>query len=209
MVVLTGLGVLMFLACFAATKERVVQASSQTGTLAHDVKLLLKNDQWRVVAALNLVLFAALVIEDSAAIYYLTWYVGREDLIGPFLTLGMVSSMIGAISAGPLTRRLSKAAAYSVLQLVVVGVSIVLFLTGPRQIIPLFMLYAAQQFFTQMASPILWSMTADTVDYGEYRTGRRITGLTFSSALLSLKLGTAIGGASARLVAGRIRLPER
>jgi len=46
-----------------------------------------------------------------------------------------------------------------------------------------------------MASPILWSMTADTVDYGEYLTGRRITGLTLSGALLSLKIGTAIGGA--------------
>jgi len=103
--------------------------------------------------------------------------------------------MIGAVSAGPLTRRMSKAAAYSTLQIVIVVFSIALFLTGPGQITLLFVLYATQQFFTQMASPILWSMTADTVDYGEFRTGRRITGLTFSSALLSLKLGTAIGGA--------------
>jgi glycoside/pentoside/hexuronide:cation symporter, GPH family len=195
MVVLTVLAVMMFLACFAATKERVVQASSHTGTLADDAKILLKNAQWRVVAAINLVLFAALAIEDSAAIYYLTWYVEREDLVGPFLTTGMVSSMIGAVSAGPLTKRLSKAASYSALQCVIVGLSIALFLTGPRQIGLLFVLYAAQQFFTQMASPILWSMTADSVDYGEFMTGRRITGLAFSGVLLSLKCGMAFGGA--------------
>lgn len=195
MVVLTGLAVEMFLTCFAATKERVVQTSSHSSTLALDLKLLLKNDQWRVVAALNVVLFAALVIEDGAAIYYLTWYVGREDLIGPFLTTGMVSSMIGAVSAGLLTRRLSKATAYSVVQIVIVVLSIALFLTGPRQLTLLFVLYAAQQFFTQMASPILWSMTADTVDYGESVTGRRTTGLAFSGVLLSLKFGMAIGGA--------------
>jgi GPH family glycoside/pentoside/hexuronide:cation symporter len=46
-----------------------------------------------------------------------------------------------------------------------------------------------------MASPFLWSMMADSVDYGEYRTGRRITGLTLSGALLALKMGMAAGGA--------------
>jgi GPH family glycoside/pentoside/hexuronide:cation symporter len=63
------------------------------------------------------------------------------------------------------------------------------------QIALLFVLYGVQQFFMQMASPILWSMIADTADYGEFLTGRRITGLTFSGALLALKFGTAVGGA--------------
>jgi GPH family glycoside/pentoside/hexuronide:cation symporter len=55
--------------------------------------------------------------------------------------------------------------------------------------------YGTQQFFMQMASPISWSMIADSADYGEFLTRRRITGLTFSGALLALKLGTALGGA--------------
>jgi GPH family glycoside/pentoside/hexuronide:cation symporter len=38
-------------------------------------------------------------------------------------------------------------------------------------------------------------MMADVVDYGELLTGRRITGLAFSTSLFVLKMGTAVGGA--------------
>lgn len=156
---------------------------------------LLSNDQWRVVAALNFVLFVALVIQDGSTVYYVTWYLSRPDLIGAFLTTGMVSSMIGALFAGPLATRMSKAAAYSVLQATIIMFSVALFFVEANQLTALFVLYAIQQFFTQMASPILWSMIADTADYGAFTTGRRITGLTFSGALLALKMGTAMGGA--------------
>ena len=45
-----------------------------------------------------------------------------------------------------------------------------------------------------MGAPILFTMAADTVEYGELKTGRRVTGLVFSGALFALKLGVAIGG---------------
>src|SRR6185437_7843882 len=43
--------------------------------------------------------------------------------------------------------------------------------------------------------PLLWSMYADIVDYAEWKTGRRATGLVFSSSSMSQKLGWTIGGA--------------
>lgn len=38
---------------------------------------------------------------------------------------------------------------------------------------------------------------ADTVDYGQYKTGVRITGMIYSSVIFFIKLGVAIGGAAA------------
>ena len=49
----------------------------------------------------------------------------------------------------------------------------------------------------QIGVPILWSMMSDTVDYGELQSGRRITGMNFSANLFALKMGVAVGGASA------------
>jgi GPH family glycoside/pentoside/hexuronide:cation symporter len=107
----------------------------------------------------------------------------------------MISSMLGALFAEALSRRMSKRAAYATLQIIIVAVSVVLFLLDSQQVWLVFVVYAVQQFFTQMASPILWSMMADTTDYGEYVTGRRTTGLAFSGMLFFLKIGAAIGGA--------------
>jgi len=43
--------------------------------------------------------------------------------------------------------------------------------------------------------PLLWAMYADTADYSEYTTGRRSTGLIFSSASFAQKMGWTLGGA--------------
>ena len=45
--------------------------------------------------------------------------------------------------------------------------------------------------------PLLWSMMADSVDYGEWKTSHRTTGMNFSATLFALKLGIAVGGAGA------------
>ena len=45
-----------------------------------------------------------------------------------------------------------------------------------------------------IVSPLLWSMYADISDYSEWKTGRRATGLIFSSSSMSQKLGWTLGG---------------
>jgi GPH family glycoside/pentoside/hexuronide:cation symporter len=49
--------------------------------------------------------------------------------------------------------------------------------------------------FAGYVLPLLWSMFADIVDHQELLTGRRATGLIFSSSSMSQKLGWALGAA--------------
>ncbi len=41
---------------------------------------------------------------------------------------------------------------------------------------------------------VMWALEADTVEYGEYLTGVRIEGLTYSLFSFTRKCGQAIGG---------------
>ena len=45
--------------------------------------------------------------------------------------------------------------------------------------------------------PLLWAMFADVVDYAEWKTGRRTTGVIYSTILFGLKAGLSLGGAIA------------
>jgi Na+/melibiose symporter-like transporter len=45
--------------------------------------------------------------------------------------------------------------------------------------------------------PLLWAMFADVVDYAEWRTGRRTTGVIYATILFALKAGLSLGGAIA------------
>jgi len=45
--------------------------------------------------------------------------------------------------------------------------------------------------------PLLWAMFADVVDFSEWKTGRRATGIIYATILFALKSGLSLGGAAA------------
>jgi len=45
--------------------------------------------------------------------------------------------------------------------------------------------------------PLMWAMFADVVDYAEWKTGRRTTGVIYATILFGLKAGLSLGGAIA------------
>jgi glycoside/pentoside/hexuronide:cation symporter, GPH family len=193
--VLASLSVVMLLACFAFTRERAADPPAANRDLVGDLRALGRNDQWRVVTAINFVLFIALVIQDGLAVGYLTWYAGRKDLVPAFLALGMIAAMLGALCAGPVARRMNKGTAYALLQAAAIAGLVTMYSFDRGAVVAMFFAYAAIEFVTKLASVILWSMMADAVDYGELASGRRIAGLALSGSLLALKFGMAVGGA--------------
>jgi GPH family glycoside/pentoside/hexuronide:cation symporter len=188
------LAIAAFFGCFALTRERVTQAAPVKGSLSLDFKTLLRNDQWLIVAFLFFVLLIPIVLRGGSAAYYIKWFALRPDLTAAFLTSGAVAQMIGAGFASPLTRRIDKVPAYILSQSIIVLGSIALFFVPSSNLTLIFGLYIVINFFVQMGAPILFTMAADTVEYGELKTGRRVTGLVFSGALFMLKLGVAVGG---------------
>lgn len=44
-------------------------------------------------------------------------------------------------------------------------------------------------------SALTWAMYGDVADYGEWKFGRRSTGLVYSASLFSIKTGIMVGGA--------------
>ncbi|MEC8013693.1 MAG: glycoside-pentoside-hexuronide (GPH):cation symporter [Verrucomicrobiota bacterium] len=188
------LAVFAFFGCFYLTKERVRQVSQTKGSFALDFKTLLKNDQWLVVAALFLVLLIPIVLRGASQVYYVKWFMGKPELIAAFLTTGTFCQMVGAGFASSLTRKLGKVPAYILVQSIIVLGSIALYFISNSNIWVIFILFGLINFFVQMGAPILFTMAADTVEYGELKTGRRVTGLVFSGALFALKLGVAVGG---------------
>ncbi|MFO7447352.1 MAG: MFS transporter, partial [Ignavibacteriaceae bacterium] len=63
-----------------------------------------------------------------------------------------------------------------------------------EQIILIFVLHIIISFVMAPQAPLLWAMYADTADYSEWKNNRRATGLVFSAATFSQKMGMAVGG---------------
>ena len=188
------LAVMAFFACFALTTERVSQTTEGKGSFREDVKTLFRNDQWILVSVMFFILLIPIVLRGGSAIYYIRWVVDRPDLTAAFLTAGTIAQMIGAAFASRASQALDNKLAYVLVQVMIVAGSFGLYLIPSHQIYLVFAAFIFVNFFVQMGAPLLFSMAADTVDYGELLTGRRVTGLAFSGALFALKLGVAAGG---------------
>lgn len=200
MMVMSVLGVFLFLVCFFGTQERVNVAPTPGLSLKRSGQLLWQNTPFKLLCVVAVFLLTGMVLKTTLAIYYIKYYLGREDLITQFITLGMVGNILGCALAHSLAKRVEKVKAYQGLQWLSALLTIIAFWAPADNIVLCFGLYFLWCFSLQMATPLLWAKMADVVDYGHFHTGVRLTGIVYSSIVFFIKLGLAIGGALAGIL---------
>lgn len=196
MLVMSCLGVVLFLICFRYTKERVINPPHKL-SLKTQLHVLWQNQPFKILCMAALVLLTSMVLRTTLAIYYVKYVLGKEGLITEFVTLGMIGNILGCACAQPLSKRFDKKAAYVYLQYISAILSCLAFFVPNEHVLLAFLVYFLWCFFTQMATPLLWAKMADAIDYGVWQNGRRLTGLVYASIVFFIKLGLALGGAIA------------
>jgi GPH family glycoside/pentoside/hexuronide:cation symporter len=192
---------LLFSYTVFSTKERVKPPKVQS-SVKNDIKDLLKNRPWVVLCSMGLMTLIYVSVKNSAILYYFKYYVGSELAAGPFITVGTVFSVIGAFSTPYITKifRGDKRLTFIVLTIATAVCNALFFLAGPKDLLYMYILQCLGSIPGAAMFPLIWSMYADTADYGEWKFGRRATGLVFSAATFSQKMGWAVGGAVAGFV---------
>jgi len=192
--VLSVVAFLMLAFCFFTTKERVVAPPSTTA-MSEDLRDILKNDQWRIVGLLTILNILAVCVRGGAMMYYVTWIMGAPGLFTWFLTTYCVGNLIGSALAKPITDRLCKVSVFWGTNALLTVFSVAMFFVPLSANIVMFGFIAIIGVLHQLVTPIQWVMMSDTVDYGEWCNGKRLTGISFAGTLFVLKLGLALGGA--------------
>jgi len=197
MVIFCSLAVVFFVITFLTTKERVKPDPQQKTSLKQDIKDLAHNPAWLAIVFLTVFIFIYLSLRGSVTLYYFTYYVKRADLFSLFNMLGMGVTLGGILLSKPLAMRFGKRNTFLVcLFLTAVFASVYLFLP-PSSILLIFVFQFLVSLCYAPTIPMLWAMIADVADFGEWKTGRRATGITFSATTFGLKMGLSVGGALA------------
>ncbi|MCE0495201.1 glycoside-pentoside-hexuronide (GPH):cation symporter [Vibrio salinus] len=191
-----GLGaIFLFFFSFANTKERCIPEEESTESVWQDLKRLMRNDQWRILFTLNVVLLTGVVLKGASTMYYVNTVMGRPGLATALMVTGMVANILGAIISAPLFGSMDKPKIYRILIVISGLLSAALFWVSPDNIFMIFTLVALLGLVQMSTTPILWSMMSDIVDYEKTRSHRSLSGMVFSTNLFAIKLGIAIGGA--------------
>ncbi len=192
---------ILFVLCFAMTREKVQLAPAEKGSssVLKDFKSLVTNRPWWIllIAGIGILLFNS--IRGGAAAYYFKDVVGGSAIFscGIYLAAGEVANMAGVALAVPLSDRIGKKSAYMAALLTAAVLSVfIAFIPMTRG--GLWTLFGLQLLISVAAGvtmPLLWSMFADIADYSEYTNGSASTGLIFSSSSMAQKFGGAFGSA--------------
>ena len=199
--------VLLFLGCFAFTKERVRPVRQGKTSLKTDLRDLLHNRPWWILLGAGVASLVFNSIRDGATVYYFKYYVDETAvgsisflglpfvLSGLYLAVGQAANILGVILAAPVSNRIGKRRTFMAAMAVASVLSVAFFWLGKDQLVPIFILQALISVCAGSIFPLLWSMYADCADYSELQTGNRATGLIFSSSSMSQKFGWAFGTA--------------
>ena len=199
--------VVLFLGCFAWTKERVLALKGERSALKRDVQDLFQNKPWWILLGAGIAALIFNSIRDGAAVYYFKYYVVEQNyadisicgipfvLSGLYLAAGQAANIIGVVLADPVSNRIGKRNTYLWAMLLATVLSVVFYGLQADDLVLIFTFQILISVCAGSIFPLLWSMYADCADYSELRTGRRATGLIFSSSSMSQKLGWAIGTA--------------
>ncbi len=207
MVVIAAACLLLFIICFAMTRE-VVRTKSVV-SVGNDFKALLQNRPWWVLigAALSFNLFNT--VRGATVAYFFAdvigadahmWLFGLSVLFysGLFLSIGEVANMLGVAMAVPIVARIGKKNTFMAVNLCLMVLSVCFFLlpVSPVGFFLMLMFQIVISILTGIMSPLVWAMYADVADYSEHRFHTASTGLIFSSSSMAQKFGGAIGGAA-------------
>lgn len=195
--------VVLFLLCFSWTKERVKQIDKEENvSVREDLGNLLRNAPWWILVGTGLAALLFNAVRDSVAIYYFRDYVQINykmagigwDTTTIYFLVGQAANLIGVMLAPAISAKYGKKRTYMI-SILSAGILSVFFYYIPNNLTLILTLQFFISVFAGYVLPLLWSMFADIVDHQELMTGRRATGLIFSSSSMSQKLGWALGAA--------------
>jgi GPH family glycoside/pentoside/hexuronide:cation symporter len=195
MAVMAVLGVVLFLFCFFTTTERVVH-QVQKQSLLEQARVLMQNDQWLILCAVCVTGTIGYVIRGSVAIYYAKYYLhGDTATVSAFLSLGVAAAILAMVVSTWVTKFYCKVKLFRYTQLAVAVLSVMIYLlVKPGDTVLAFVLYFALSLVVDLHAPVFWSAIAETIDYGQVKTGKRVSGFAFGGISVCQKAGMAVAG---------------
>ncbi|MDD6542172.1 MAG: MFS transporter [Prevotella sp.] len=212
---LVGLGLLIF--CFTQTKERVVMDKKETANVkVSDLFTeFLRNRPLRVLAFFFITAFAMVSIGNSAGSYYMIYNIhGTSQQMANFMALGSIPAFIFMPMVPAIKRKIGKKQMfYFFLSIGIVGMALLYVISVVPALRHMVWLVYVAQFVKStgiiVATGYMWALVPEVISYGEYTSGRRISGIVNALTGIFYKAGMALGGVVPGMVLALVHFNQK
>ena len=191
----SALAAFLFFVTFATTRERVQPPPRQKSSLARDLRDLLTNGPWLILFAAGIITLFHVCMRNGSIMYWCKYNLGNERLGPLFMLAGTLANLLSIFLVGAIDRLLGKKYGFAFC-IAASGLLSSSFYFLPESNIPLLLgVHVLKNLAFGPTAALIWAMYTDAADYGEWKNGRRSTGLVMSACTMAQKLGYTLGGA--------------
>jgi sugar (glycoside-pentoside-hexuronide) transporter len=178
---------------FARVREREDYVPSPRYGAREMLALFGKNGPLLLLLVAMLLTEVAFTVRSIIPAYYLRYNFDAETLVPAFVGVFAITTITGSLLSPAAARLWGKRRAALGGLAVTTVTSAGSWLTGYESLTPMLVWIAVTGLGYGVTNITLLSMLADTVEYGQWRTGRRTEGLVFSSNIFKTKVASALG----------------
>lgn len=200
-IVFVFVGFALYLFTFLTAKEQV-QRDVPKVSARQTVDTLKQNKPLLMLCLSSLMFLTGMFALQTVAIYYARDVLGNANY---YIVIVIVQTMGTFLAAGfiPLAvRTFGKKQAYLSFGAVAIVAGIALALAPASAPGVAFVCFFVLGIGMGGVNTLMWALEADTVEYGEWKTGIRTEGVTYALFSFTRKMGQAIGGAAAAYTIG-------
>ncbi len=190
------LGTALYLFCVLTSKERV-QRDVQQVSLKQSFDTLKSNSPLLMLCLSSLILLTGMMTLGTVQLYYFRDVMGNLNLFAVASGVQLVVSLVLSILMPRIVRAIGKRTVYMVFGTVVMLGGLAVFLVPAGSGVLALLAISLINVGLGGVNVVIWALEADTVEYGEWKTGVRTEGIIYALFSFTRKAGQAIGGALA------------
>lgn len=186
------------------TRERVKpvsQDNSQRINARQVMRSMMANRYWIMIFFYLLITFTSLTALSAVGVYYSKYILSDVSLIAYISMAQYIPGLLTLMIIPFLMRKLGKRK-LAMVGLLVCCVAYLIPLLGRQDAVFVIISTAVRSVGFCGIGATMFALLADTIDYGEWKTGLRIEGILFSAGTLGQTLGMGLGTASVGWILG-------
>ncbi len=178
------------------TKERIKIVKKPNEKFKDSIDLIIKNRPLLMILLVTFFTGTTITIKQTVATYYFTYNVGDVNLVPLFALVGLIPMVAAMVISPPVSKKFGKKATAMASGIVgAVFSAAIYYVNGNLPLV--FAFNAVSMVGIGVMMVMTLSMQADTVEYGEWKTGKRSESIIFSMGTFMTLLSSAAGGAIA------------
>lgn len=185
-------GVIMYVCCFKMVREHVIPDDTKKFSLKLALQNIFSNQPLLCVQLSNIFCLLALILRGNFNYYYCMYNLGNLDIMAVMNTIGLIGSIVGSLLFISISKHVGKKKCLYALVTVYVVAHTVLYFAGWTNVAIIYICSTVSSLVGSAAMICVNAMMADTIEYGEWKTGQRNEALITSTRCFVTKVVSAL-----------------